>query len=62
VEFLKSNQLDTFQIARDNTKGSIGYHFALNASHVADTIHGLRIGTYVFYASLRSIVGQFSGL
>jgi hypothetical protein len=60
--FLHHNQLVVEEFNSERKKGSIRYHFTLEASRLKEDFEGLRLGTDRQFDSFRALVGKFSGV
>jgi hypothetical protein len=60
--FLHHNQLVVEEFNSERKKGSIHYHFTLEASRLKEDFEGLRLGTDRQFDSFWALVGKFYGI
>jgi hypothetical protein len=60
--FLHHNQLVVEEFNSERKKGSIRYHFTLEASRLKEDFEGLRLRTYQQFDMFRALVAKFAGV
>jgi hypothetical protein len=59
---LHHNKLVVEDFNSERKKGSIRYHFTLEASHLKEYFEGFSLGTDRQFKSFRALVGRFAGV